>query len=75
MPSLLQPFTLNFLVDKIALWFVASVTLIRGAVFRYSLIYMAHEPAFIRFHTLVFIFIGSILLLTLSTDIITLLIG
>ena len=62
-------------LDKYSILFISSVMVIARAVFTFSLRYMAGEKFFLRFHLLVIRFVLSIILLIISPNLISLLIG
>lgn len=63
------------LLDTISLLFLGSVAAVAGAVLVFSASYMAGEKFFSRFHLLVLRFVGSMALLILSPNLISLLLG
>ena len=63
------------LLDPVSLRFIAAVSLISYAVMLFSKTYMKIEVHYSRFHFLVVTFILSILLLILSPNVFSLLLG
>lgn len=67
--------SLPFIFDVYSFSFSLSVVLIASAVLVFSSSYIINEKFFTRFHLLVFSFVGRIILLIFSPNIISLLLG
>ncbi len=68
-------FNLPILLDYTSIVFLITVSVIAGSVIVFSLDYMAQEKFFLRFHLLVALFVGSIFLLILSPNLVSILLG
>lgn len=69
------PVELTFLLDNVSILFLFTVILISIRVLFFSFSYMARDPYFSRFHLLVCRFIISMILLILSPNLVTALLG
>ena len=66
---------INLLMDIFGAIFLSTVVIISFAVFSFSFRYIGHYKFFSRFHILLFIFVTSIILLIISSNILFTLIG
>ena len=66
---------LSFLVDIIRVLFFRTVTIISGSVFIYASRYIDSDKFSARFRLLVVSFVGSMVILIFTSNIITLLLG
>nr|SBT96185.1 ND5 [Haploginglymus sp. JP-2016] len=65
----------SFIFDWVSLSFLSVVSLISGCVMKYSIYYMEGEKNYLRFIFVVMLFVGSMWLLVLSPNLISLLLG
>ena len=65
----------SILIDSFRIRFLLTVRIISRAVFLFSLSYIANERFFIRFHVLLSLFVGSIILLIIRPNMVSLLLG
>jgi NADH-ubiquinone oxidoreductase chain 5 len=68
-------FEFPILLDIYSILFLFTIRAIAGSIFIFSINYIAQEKFFIRFHILVLIFVVSMLLLIISPNLITILLG
>lgn len=69
------PVEVGILVDRFRLLFLFTVIIISFAVFRFRYSYIRHYKFYIRFHILLFIFVCSILILIISSNLLFTIIG
>lgn len=71
------PIKIEFILlfDRVSLLFSAAVLNIRRFVILYSKYYMARERRFIRFHILVGLFVGAIIIFILRTNLVSIILG
>jgi len=67
--------TLPVLIDQTSLRFRITVLVISGSVLFFSKFYIKHEKYFLRFHFLVCLFVGRMLLLIFSPNLVALILG
>lgn len=66
---------LSFMLDIFARVFLLTVSLIRLSVFTFRFSYISNQKFFGRFHTLLLVFVISIIVLVLSSNLIFTLVG
>nr|CTP93681.1 NADH dehydrogenase subunit 5 [Pseudoniphargus sorbasiensis] len=66
---------LSFIFDWMSLTFLGVVSFISGCIMKYSYYYMAGEKNFLRFVMVLLLFVGSMMVLIISPNLISLLLG
>nr|YP_009513822.1 NADH dehydrogenase subunit 5 [Pseudoniphargus carpalis]AXH38200.1 NADH dehydrogenase subunit 5 [Pseudoniphargus carpalis] len=68
-------FVMSFIFDWMSLMFLGAVTFISGCIMKYSYYYMEGEVNFLRFVMVLLLFVGSMMALIVSPNLISLLLG
>nr|AXI98786.1 NADH dehydrogenase subunit 5 [Pseudoniphargus sp. 2-Portugal] len=68
-------FVMSFIFDWMSLMFLGVVAFISGCIMKYSYYYMEGEVNFLRFVMILLLFVGSMMFLIISPNLISLLLG
>nr|AXI98630.1 NADH dehydrogenase subunit 5 [Pseudoniphargus mercadali] len=68
-------FVMSFIFDWMSFMFLGSVSFISGCIMKYSYYYMEGEVNFLRFVIVLLLFVGSMMFLIISPNLISLLLG
>nr|AXI98526.1 NADH dehydrogenase subunit 5 [Pseudoniphargus brevipedunculatus] len=68
-------FVMSFIFDWMSLMFLGAVSFISGCIMKYSYYYMEGEVNFLRFVMVLLLFVGSMMALIISPNLISLLLG